>query len=575
MSIDSAPGINSILCVSVDNSPLSGVFLADPGAPSIEALSSPAVARGATYNPPSRSAQWAPVTLAEVAGQYVAGARVQAAVASASGAAPQRPVSSGWWALPAPDANGQCGSAPTDFARVRTAVAPRQCARAPALLSPATCEAWGSARLLGDLRLATGPGQNPSPLTAPQLGPQYGWVGVATGAVWAGNAATGLSVPSGSGALAASQQPAFSVPPGGGCTCSGVVTAIAYTVSFNGLSGAITGATADLVVANVTLSAADCAASAVSAPLTVSLAWVDSAAPAPAPALERSGAPGYALGAPVLAGVLITQSGAAPAAAAGSDKLAIARGVPANSRLGVFGSEMALGVSFSAAGLALRGPAAGGVCAAPLAGAGVPAFGSAGLDGASVVPVTFGEDVSVSCTVALDAVALGALCAAAAGAPPGYMGFWPVNASGALAALPTHVGMLGNAHPWKAWQWAGISAPAAYPPAPVAFDANNGVCTGVPATLAVEFLWASVGESGNPQSRILGVRYRYISDSWALSREDVRTTAPAAPQTFAFATTVTWTQYGSSAPVPYVAPAPNVLPTLPSDLWFPFGGAGN
>lgn len=238
------------------------------------------------------------------------------------------------------------------------------------------------------------------------------------------------------------------------------------------------------------------------------------------------------------------------------------------------GGGLGVGAGLGVVGLAVRGPGVGGACAAPPTSTapGSSAWGAAaGLDTASVVPVTFGEDVSVSCTVSLTAAALGALCGSVSAAPPPYMGFWPVNASGSVSALPTHVGTMGNAHPWKAWQWTPISAPAAYPPSPVTYDAGNQVCGGMPATLAVEFLWAAVGEASNPQAKVLGVRYRYLSDSWAFSREDVRDTGAGAAQTFAFQTTVTWTQYATSYPGLYVAPPPSVLPKLPADLWYPFG----
>ena len=572
MSIAAAPGISQILCISIDNSPLSGSFLADPGAVPVQALSAPGTARAHSFNPPPRPPAYAPATLAEKAGQYVAGARVQAAVAAGGGL---RPVSGGWWAPPAPDAQGVCGSGPTAYAGVRVDVPPRACARAPALLSPAACEAWGSARLLSELRLATGPGKSASSVAPPTLGAAGDWVPVALGSVWAGSAGSGyLSQGSGGGGAGGGAGSAYTATPAGGCACSGVLTAIAYTVYYAGPSGAITGASADVVLANVTLpTPSECAAVALAPPLTVSVEWVDSAPLAGAGgagAAARSGAPGYLVGAPVLSGVLVSQAAgggalAPGAAVAASDRLAVARSAPVGSRLAPFfsGGGGSGGGGGGVAGLAVRGPGAGGECALP------PPLGAAAGDAASVVPVAFGEDLAVSCTVSLTPAALGALCGALAGAPPGYMGFWPVNASGSAAA-PTHVGTLGNAHPWRAWQWTAVSAPPGYPPAPVTYDAGAGVCSGVPATLAVEFLWAYVGVASNPQAKILGVRWRYISDSWAFTREDVRATGAGAPQAFAFATTVTWTQHATSAGGVQVAPPPNLVPRLPSDLWYPF-----
>ena len=565
MSIDSAPGISQILCITVDNSPLTGAFLPSPGSVPITALSSPSVARTATYNPPSRPPAWAPATLAQQAGQYLAGERVQAAVAVATGGL--RPVSTGWWSLPSPDASGACSSAPSAFVGVRSPVPPRQCWRPAAPLTAATCEAWGAQRATAELRLAVLPGKTTSLTTAPS---SADWLPVTLGTAWTGNASSGALSQSGALSSAASLSPVFSP-----CSCAGVLTALAYTVHYNGLTGALTSATADVVLASLSLSASDCAAGAsLSPPLSVSLEWVDDASPAPAPALGRSGAPGYLLGAPVLAGAMVTASGApASGALAAGDKLAVLTGAPAGSRLAVFSSGANAGAFFSSYGLSVRGPGAGGACAAPPAAASAATWGPAtGTDSAQPVPVGFGEDLAVSCTVSLTLAELAGLCAALSAAPPAYTGLWPVNGTGSTPTLPSHVGILGNAHPWKAWQWTGISAPAGgYPPAPVSYDAATGVCSGVPATLALEFLWAAVGEAGNPQAQVLGVRYRYVSDSWAFGREDVRAVGAGGAQTFAFTTTVTWTQYGSSAPAVYVAPPPNVLPKLPADLWYPFG----
>ena len=586
MSVDSAPGIAQVLCVQVDNSPLSGRFLTDPGVVPIETLSSPGVARAATYNPAPRAPSWTPATFAEQAGQYVAGGRIQASVITPSGV---RPVSGGWWALPAPDASGLCATSPADYAGVRVEVPPRQCLRAPALLSPATCEAWGAQRLVSQLILATGPGKNPSPATNPPLGAANDWVGVALGGTWTGNASTGFLSAAGPlsspGGLTPVFTPGSATLPGSQCSCAGVVTSIAYTVSYAGTSGALTGVSADVVLANVTgeYALGACSAPLSALPLTVSLQWVDDASPAPPPALGRSGSPGYTPGAPVLSGAMVTQEGAPYTSAVGTDKLAVVRGAPANSRLAAFGGLRPINAALAGAaphnavvGLSLRGPGVGGACAAPPTAPGTTttaaAAATAGLDEAGVVGVTFGEDVSISCTLALDEPSLAAMCAASAARAPPYYGFWAVNNTLGAPAAPTHVGTLGNAHPWKSWQWTPITPPLAYPPQPLTYDAGNKVCLNMPATLAVEFLTAAVGEASNPQNKILGVRYRYIPDSWAFTREDVRTAggSSAYTQTYALTTTVTWTRLGTGMPEVYVAPPPSLIPTLPSDLWFPF-----
>ncbi len=97
MYVDSAPAVNSILCVTINNSPLVGTFLADAGTVTATRLDATGVARGYTYIPPTRGPYWSPTTPAEQMSVYVADSRVQAGVVESS---VMRPVSGGWWAIP-------------------------------------------------------------------------------------------------------------------------------------------------------------------------------------------------------------------------------------------------------------------------------------------------------------------------------------------------------------------------------------------------------------------------------------------------------------------------------------------
>ena len=560
MSVEGAPLIDQVLCVTTDNSPIAGSYLGAQGVVAADTLAVAGVARAATFIAPARGLPSTAVTAAALSGIYVPGERVAAAVATTPGAATLRSVSSGWWALPAAGPAGTCASGAASFARFRTAVAPAQCARPPAALSAASCEALSATRLVSSLYLGK------TPAAAPAAPADWAAVGVAS--VTRVDFASGATAPGTAAALAS----AFTTDPAG-CACAGAVTGVSYIATYDGTLNVLTGVTADVTVANISLPLAACAGGAapalLSVPVTVAVAWVDGAAAAsaaPAHPDARSGAPGYAPLAPVLAGVLIAQSGGAAPFASG-DKLAIARSAPAGSRLAPL-ARLDAGSGFASAGLTLRGAAADGSCAA------LPATGAP--DAAAALPVRFGQDLSAACALSLDYPAFAALCATAGGTLP-YLGLWAVNASatGGAPVAATHVGTFGNADVWKAHQWTPITAGAA-PSAAATLDGVRGTCAGVTAALHVEFLTAAVGEAGNPQQEIIAARTTLAVDTWAFTREDVRTTLDAGSppaygkQKFLLTTTVTWHAMPPAARADYVAPVPPVIPSVPSDLWVPF-----
>ena len=306
----------------------------------------------------------------------------------------------------------------------------------------------------------------------------------------------------------------------------------------------------------------DCT-SLLSPTVTTSLTWVDTTASGTLPRLDKSGAPGYTWGGPVLGGAMITPSDVLTSTPASTDKLSVSRGAPFSSRLAtVHGAAVVAGKGLdSVAGLSVRGPSLGGKCSRPPSGWAPP-----GLDDAQPVALSFGEDLEVSCTMSLGEDDLKTACTSWANGPPQEYGLWPValpaNYSSPYAA-PTHVGTLGSSNPWKYWQWTPISSPVSYPPAALSWDEGRRTCSNVPATLSIEFLWTYVGESSNPQSKILAVRYKYLTDAWSMKREDA--SRLVTKQTFTFQTVVTWVQHPSSLKSStYYASAPAILPSLPS-----------
>jgi tectonic-1/3 len=559
MSVQSSSaGADAVLCVAVDNSPVLGSFLADPGLLPPATLDAAGVARAESFRRPSPAAAAAAAALAATQ-SFDVGARVPARKAGPGGALVA--AFGGSWRLPAPGGGGGGGSgasgaapcglaAGAAFVRFRGDVAPPQQCLYTAPLSAAACADLSPAAYVGGLLVGA----------FPAAAAARDFVQVALGSVSFVDAASG-GVLAGVGAAASSWDEAS-------CTCAHALVGLHYSVTYVGASMRIAAVAAHVVVSNVSQPPGLCGFAAVSVPVTTGVSFVPQSLSAAAPVLGRSGGPGYVKGLPVLAGVLVTQAGAplGGAAPAAGDLLVVARSAPAHSLLASF-ANLAAGYGFELAGLSLRGPAADGSCAL------APAPGSAaGLrDDASAVPVGFGEDLAVSCALDLTPQQLQALCAGGGGAASptsAFVGLGSVLLAGAAggAAPVTHVGVLGNADPYKPWQWLALAAGAAQQ-AP-SWD-TTGVfpqCANMPSGVDVELLVAAVGSAGNPQYKVVSARVSYPTSTWTFGRE---AGGAARTQRFLMTSTVTFTTY-SGDPTVVWKPAPPIIPPMPADLWYPF-----
>ena len=560
MSVQSSSaGADTVLCVAVDNSPVLGAFLADPGLLPPATLDAAGVARAESFRQPAAAAAAQAAALAATQ-SFDVGAHVPA---RKPGAAPGSLVAAfgGSWRLPAPGGSGgeACGlAAGAAFVGFRRDVAPPQQCLATQLLTAASCAELSAAAFVTGLKVGA----------FPAAAAAQDFVQVTLGSISKLNATGGI-VPN-SGAAASSWTPAAG---GSDCTCASALVGLHYSVTYAGSSMRIVAVAAHVIVADVSQPAAMCGVAAVSVPVTVGLAFVPQA-PA-TPVLGRSGEPGYVMGLPLLGGVLVSasglpQGGAAPAS---GDKLVIARSAPANSLLSSF-ENLAAGYGFELAGLSLRGPAADGSCVA------APPFapGAGFHDAAQSVPVNFGEDVAVSCALELTPSQLQALCAGAGGAASptaSFVGLGSVQlAAAGGAARATHVGVLGNADPYKPWQWLALAAGAA-PLAP-SWD-TTGVfprCSSIVSGVDVELLVAPVGAASNPQFKVVSARVSYPTATWTFGREDGGGVAAASaqPQRFLLTSTVTFTRWVEPAVVAW-KPAPPIIPPMPADLWYPFSSA--
>ena len=544
---------DGLLCVVTDNRPAgAGAFFIDPGtraAASVDWVRPLSGGGGGSYAAAARLPQGA-----GAAATYAVAATVPAAAASGGGA-----WSGGRLALPRGSAGGPCALVTVGY---RRDIAPATCwRRVPA-------DASGCAALAATA-LSTGVLLGSSPRAAAASAPA-GYIAVALGTMRMWNASAGggaAAVVSGGGG-----SPPAPEGDAGSCTCASALIGLALRLLTPAGGGALSGAAADVVLADISLGAGGCAAGSawLAAPLTSTAAWLPDAAaaaalaaaapPRAAPA-ARSGWPGYVAGAPVLAGVLVTASGGAAPAAAG-DRQALARAPPA-SPAGALAANTTLGGGL--AGLALRGGDAAGAC--------VPAPPAGAADGAAPVPVAFGEAMLAGCALTLTRAALAALCAAPpASTAAAYAGLAGIDVlaapSGAPARLaPSHVGAVGGADQLAAWNWVRLEAPASPPPPPT-FDAAAGTCAGLATGILLQLAAADIGQVGAPQRRIVAARWAWATDTWTWAAGD----SPAATQTFAMRSAVAWTQVPSGT-VGYEPTPPPVKPVLPADLWFPFAAS--
>jgi hypothetical protein len=232
-------------------------------------------------------------------------------------------------------------------------------------------------------------------------------------------------------------------------------------------------------------------------------------------ARSRAGNPGYVEGSVVRGGTLASDP------TVGSSKTAVASFVD---------------------GLAVIGPRPDGTCASTTAS-----------DGRHV-PVWFGQDMSVGCSMELTPGELETFCNAQAGGnAPAFL---------SLAGGATHVGMFGNADPLQTTQWLTISASAASA-APV-WDASTLTCQGAIVGLNLQLLHAPVGEVNNPQRKIIAAASSFLTADLR-----VGSTLGTGKGVYPLAVYVSFTGLGSGTLDRFIPPPPPVL-ELPHDLFYPF-----
>jgi tectonic-1/3 len=285
-------------------------------------------------------------------------------------------------------------------------------------------------------------------------------------------------------------------------------------------------------------------------------------------AVRMSGAPGYEVGAPLLAGVSLADP------TAGSTKTAVSRlvgGLPVPAA----GSDGRCGVNNKSP--VLFGMSQSSSCAVPLTLSGLQAFcegtGATGTIDAfmyalGVVPATATPDNA----------------APSAGAPlpaqlmDGLL-FTPATAGLTHAAATTVVAGWADASFLNLADWTSCSstdstdcateaAALAAPTAGMTWTAATRTCSNVPVGIELDVLTAKVGTMDNPQSRVARVATSWRYASWTYAADPFA--AAATRQDFMLESAARFVEMVQDSAEGVTPQSPPVFPSLPSDFFYPF-----
>lgn len=488
-------GLDNMLCVAEDNNPSKGNFFPTP---TLEGTADEDDVLFAFGGEPRAL----PPIAAEKPAAYSAGDDVETERRISRGSSPgedtwEEPYPSAF-TLPLAGLGGLCTSEPVSFMHDEEQ---RSCAfkAPPSTVAPSStwCGDVAVDNYVGNVRV----GATPRGFLADA------YVPVTLGSQHRYNTITGQLVEVELSAAETTSEPNADKTPDS-CTCRWATKEVHYTVVYDS-ENTITSVTADVVTQHIT---DECDGHGFQQ--SFSLDFV----PASTGTAERrrSGNPGYLVGKPILAGVLLRENDLLDDAAAETGKEAIAE---------------------YDNGLQLRGPADDGSCS-----------GSLG----SLLPVYFAQDTATTCTLTLTGAELAERCAASlAVAEIDFIG---------LPDDTTYVGAYGNADPNDGWAWLQVRRGE---------STSGPTCPNMITGFDVTITWGFTGEHSNPQPRIVAVqtdaRVEYVPQA----------IEPTESVDLLFTTTITHRRVTEGLETEFVPPAPPLLPEVPNDLFFPFEVGGD
>eukprot|EP01116_Phalansterium_solitarium_P018512 TRINITY_DN4922_c0_g1_i2.p1 TRINITY_DN4922_c0_g1~~TRINITY_DN4922_c0_g1_i2.p1 ORF type:complete len:718 (-),score=118.81 TRINITY_DN4922_c0_g1_i2:23-2176(-) len=196
------------------------------------------------------------------------------------------------------------------------------------------------------------------------------------------------------------------------------------------------------------------------------------------------------------------------------------------------------------------------------AGIYLPGMDRAGRCAATLGPrVTFGDDSVAGCTLQLLRSQLGATgCVAVRAAVNAVVGAGPW----------THVGIFGDADYQHLADWVPIDK-SPLDSSGTAIDTAT-TCRSVVREVHYSFIYASVGSASNPQAKLIGATIRYVTGDVNLRCAGGVGCATGAnsTQSLELRAVVSFVPYPGQTVDPVVATPPPLIPPLPRDIFYPF-----
>lgn len=281
-------------------------------------------------------------------------------------------------------------------------------------------------------------------------------------------------------------------------------------------------------------------------------------------AVPKSGSPGYAVGAPLLAGYAVDDPSAT------SEKEAVSRlkdglPIPAAGPDGRCGSNFNSPVRF--------GMSQSSSCAVPLTVSGLEAF----CDGTG----SSGTIDAYMNVIATTAAANGVAPTAGAPLPAQLMdGLLFATATNGLSLSAKTALVAGwadasyvNIADWRscsatdetdcATEVTGLTAPTDG----MTWDDDTKTCSNVPVGINIDVLTAKVGTMDNPQSRVSRVELSWVYGDWKYSDAFA---AASVRQDFMLKSTVRFVEMDQASAEGVTPATPPIFPSLPADVFYPF-----
>jgi hypothetical protein len=235
--------------------------------------------------------------------------------------------------------------------------------------------------------------------------------------------------------------------------------------------------------------------------------------------VERSGMPGYVPGSPVLSGRRATHTYLPDGAASGEEKQKV-------------------GVEEREGGMAVVGMGFGGRC----------------IGGSR--PVKYGHDAVGACNVALTRDELKTACDAQGNDDAPYGLYTPL-----FNPTDVVIGVFGDSDPTIPAEWIDLEQEGSDVPT-AEWSEERGLCDRLVTGLSVTVYTAAVGNELQPQNKIVGAYYSYVTTSVQYARP--------VTQEIELRTVVTFVELPDRIMVEQVLATPRIVPTMPADFFYPF-----